>query len=71
MNLTPSQLNEVIEAYCDDQVESMSLEELKQVLYEQLCGSFSKYTEREMQEVIVAVKGDEFYNSLLRKVTES
>lgn len=71
MDLTPSQLREVIEAYCDDQVKSMSLKEMEQVLYEQLCESFSEYTKSDVEDTIVTVKGREFYDSLVSKVTES
>ena len=69
MKLTPSQLDEVIEKYCDRVVDEMSEKEMEQLLYEMMVDSFKYQSENDVEEQISAIYGDDYWQQLVEDVT--
>lgn len=69
-DLTPEQLNDIIEAYCNRAVDEMDTKSMEQMVYELLVDSFREYTEAEMRDTIATIYGEDYYNELVESATE-
>ncbi|MFZ9728356.1 MAG: DUF7326 family protein [Candidatus Nanopelagicaceae bacterium] len=69
MNLTPQQLDEVIEKYCDRVVDEMDTKSMEQMLYDLLVESFSQSNQNDMEELITAIYDEEYWQELVESVT--
>jgi hypothetical protein len=69
MTLTPEQLNDLVEQYCNQVVEEMSPDDMAQMLYELLVESFSYHTENEMADLICSIYDEDYYQQLVEDVT--
>ena len=70
MNLTPTQLDEVIEKYCDRVVDEMSKKEMEQMVYELLVDSFKYQNQNDIEEQICGIYDEEYWDQLVKEVTE-
>lgn len=70
MNLTPQQLDEVIEKYCDRVVDEMDTKSMEQMLYDLLVESFSQSNQNDMEELICAIYDEEYWQDLVENVTQ-
>lgn len=69
MTLTPEQLSDLIDQYCDRVVDEMDRKSMEQMVYELLVDSFQYEGENEMEELITSIYGEEYYNELVESVT--
>jgi hypothetical protein len=69
MNLTPQQLDEVIEKYCDRVVDEMDMKSMAQMLYDMLVDSFQSSSQNDMEELICAIYDEEYWEQLVEDVT--
>lgn len=69
MNLTPQQLDEVIEKYCDRVVDEMDTKSMAQMLYDMLVDSFQSSNQHDMEELICAIYDEEYWEELIKDVT--
>jgi len=69
MTLTPDQLNDLVEQYCDRVVNEMSTKEMEQMLYDLLVDSFAHQSEKDMEELICSIYDEEYYQQLVENVT--
>jgi len=69
MTLTSAQLNEVIEQYCNRVVDETDTKSMEQMLYDLLLESFSQTNENDMEELICAIYGEEYYQELVDSAT--
>lgn len=69
-DLTPEQLNDIIEAYCNRAVDEMDTKSMERMIYELLVDSFREYTEAEMKDTIATIYGEDYYNELVENATE-
>jgi hypothetical protein len=69
MTLSPAQLDELIEKYCNRVVDEMDTKSMEQMLYDMLLESFSQTNENDMEELISAIYGEEYYQELIESVT--
>jgi hypothetical protein len=69
-DLSPEQLNHIIEAYCNRVVDEMDTKSMEQVLYDLFVASFSEYTETEIKDTIATIYGDDYYNELVEHATQ-
>ena len=69
--MTSEQLTKLKSVFCATVTDSMDIETLIEIVYEQLLKSYDSYDERDMQEEITSFFNDdgEEYNNLLREVT--
>ena len=69
--MTSEQLTKLKSIFCTSVTDSMDIETLIEIVYEQLLKSYDNYDERDMQEEITSYFNDdgEEYNNLLREVT--
>jgi len=69
--MTSDELTKLKSVFCINVTDSMDLETLIEIVYEQLLKSYEYYDERDMQEEIVSFFNDdgEEYKNLLREVT--
>ena len=69
--MTPEQLTNLKSIFCASVTDSMDIETLIEIVYEQLLKSYDSYDETDMQEEITSYFNDdgEEYNNLLREVT--
>ena len=69
--MTSEQLTKLKSVFCASVTDSMDIETLIEIVYEQLLKSYDSYDERDMQEEITSYFNDdgEEYNNLLREVT--
>ena len=69
--MTSEQLTKLKSVFCATVTDSMDVETLIEIVYEQLLKSYDNYDERDMQEEITSFFNDdgEEYNNLLREVT--
>ena len=69
--MTSEQLTKLKSVFCATVTDSMDVETLIEIVYEQLLKSYDSYDERDMQEEITSYFNDdgEEYNNLLREVT--
>jgi hypothetical protein len=70
MNLTPQQLDEVIEQYCNRVVDEMDMKSMEQMLYDLLVESFSQTNENDMEELITSIYDEEYWQELVENVTQ-
>jgi hypothetical protein len=68
MTLTPAQLDEIIEVYCNRVVDEMDTKSMEQMLYDLLLESFSQTNENDMEELICSIYGEEYYQELVDSV---
>jgi hypothetical protein len=71
MKLTPVQLDEIIEKYCDRVVDEMDVKSMEQMLYDLLVDSFKHQSEEDITEQIAAIYGEDYWESLVQEVTEN
>lgn len=69
MTLTPQQLNDLVEKYCNRVVDEMSIKEMEQMVYELLTDSFANESEKDMEELICSIYDDDYYQQLVKDVT--
>lgn len=69
MTLTPVQLNDLIEKYCDRVVDEMDTKSMEQMLYEMLVDSFQQTNEDDMEELITSIYDEEYWQELVESVT--
>ena len=69
MTLTPVQLNDLIEKYCDRVVDEMDTKSMEQMLYDMLVDSFQQSSEHEMEDLITAIYDEEYWQELVESVT--
>lgn len=69
MTLTPQQLEDLIERYCNRVVDEMSRKDLEQHYFELLMDSFAHEDEKDVESLICAVYDDEYYQKLVEEVT--
>ena len=69
--MTSDQLTKLKSVFCASVTDSMDIETLIEIVYEQLLKSYDSYDETDMQEEILSYFNDdgEEYNNLLREVT--
>ena len=69
--MTPEQLNKLKQLFCERLVDSMDLDTLCEIVYDQLFQSYNQYDEVDMQDEVTSYFNDnsEEYNNLLREVT--
>ena len=69
--MTSDELTKLKSVFCINVTDSMDIETLIEIVYEQLLKSYEYYDERDMQEEIVSFFNDdgEEYKNLLREVT--
>lgn len=65
MTLTAEQLNEIIEKYCDRVVDEMDTKSMEQMLYDLLVDSFQQSSEHDMEELITAIYGEDYWQELV------
>lgn len=70
MNLTPQQLDEVIEKYCDRVVDEMDTKSMEQMLYEMLVDSFQSANQHDMEDLITSIYDEEYWQELVEDVTQ-
>jgi hypothetical protein len=71
MKLSPTQLDEVIEKYCDRVIDEMDTKAMEQMLYEMMVDSFKYQSENDVEEQISAIYGEEYWQELVEDVTVS
>jgi hypothetical protein len=69
MTLTPEQNSEIVEKYCDRVVDEMDTKSMAQMLYDMLVDSFQCSNQHDMEELICAIYGEEYYQELVESVT--
>jgi len=69
MTLTPEQISEIVEKYCDRVVDEMDTKSMAQMLYDMLVDSFQCSSQHDMEELICAIYGEEYYQELVESVT--
>ena len=69
MNLTPQQLDEIIEKYCDRVVDEMDTKSMEQMLYEMLVDSFQSANQHDMEDLITSIYDEEYWQELVEDVT--
>ena len=69
MTLTPEQISEIVEKYCDRVVDEMDKKTMEQMVYELLVDSFAHESENDMESLITSIYGEEYYQELVESVT--
>jgi hypothetical protein len=69
MTLTPEQISEIVEKYCDRVVDEMDTKTMEQMVYELLVDSFAHESENDMESLITSIYGEEYYQELVESVT--
>jgi hypothetical protein len=69
MTLTPEQISEIVEKYCDRVVDEMDKKTMEQMVYEMLVDSFAHESENDMESLITSIYGEEYYQELVESVT--
>jgi hypothetical protein len=69
MTLTPQQLNDLVEKYCNRVVDEMSIKEMERMVYELLTDSFANESEKDMEELICSIYDEDYYQKLVKDVT--
>lgn len=70
MNLTSTQLDAIIEKYCDRIVDEMDTKSMQQMLYEMLVDSFQSSSQHDVEELICAVYDEKYWQELVESVEE-
>ena len=71
MNLSKEQTQKLKEIFCERVVDSMDLDTLCEIVFDQLMGSYDNYDQKDMQFEVTDFFNDngEEYNNLLREVS--
>ena len=69
MTLTPQQLDEIIEKYCDRVVDEMDTKSMEQMLYDLLVDSFQSANQHDMEDLICSIYDEDYWNDLVKSVT--
>lgn len=69
MTLTPQQLNDLVEKYCNRVVDEMSIKEMEQMVYELLTDSLANESENDMKALICSIYDEDYYQKLVEDVT--
>jgi hypothetical protein len=69
MTLTPEQISEIVEKYCDRVVDEMDKKTMEQMVYELLVDSFAHESENDMESLITSIYGEEYWQQLVEDVT--
>jgi predicted RNA-binding protein (virulence factor B family) len=69
MALTPEQISEIVEKYCDRVVDEMDKKSMEQMVYEMLVEGFAHESENDMESLITSIYGEEYYQELVESVT--
>ena len=69
MTLTPEQISEIVEKYCDRVVDEMDTKTMEQMVYELLVDSFAHESENDMESLITSIYGEEYWQQLVEDVT--
>jgi hypothetical protein len=69
MTLTPEQISEIVEKYCDRVVDEMDKKSMEQMVYELLVDSFAHESENDMESLITSIYGEEYWQQLVEDVT--
>lgn len=69
MTLTPEQLNDVIEKYCNRVVDELDVKSMQQMLYEMLVDSFQQTNENDMEELVCSIYDEDYWEQLVKKAT--
>lgn len=70
MELTVEQMDSIIEAYCNRVISELNKEEMENMLYDLLNSSFDNMSEREMEALVTAVYGEEYYQELVNEASK-
>jgi hypothetical protein len=70
MTLTPEQISEIVEKYCDRVVDEMDTKTMEQMIYEMLVDSFAHESENDMESLITSIYGEEYWQQLVEDVTD-
>ena len=71
MTLTPNQLEKVIEKYCDRVVDEMEdIKSMEELLYDLLTDSLMDQSQSDIEEKIRGIYDEEYWNQLVKEVTE-
>lgn len=70
MKLTSTQLDEVIEKYCDRVVDEMDVKSMEEIVYGLLVDSFKYQNENDIAEQIAGIYGEDYWDSLVEEVTK-
>jgi hypothetical protein len=69
MTLTPQQLDDVIEKYCDRVVDELDVKSMQQMLYEMLVDSFQQTNENDMEELVCSIYDEDYWEQLVKEAT--
>ena len=69
MTLTPQQLDEIIEKYCDRVVDEMDTKSMEQMLYDLLVDSFQSANQHDMEDLICSIYDEDYWQELVESVT--
>jgi hypothetical protein len=69
MALTPEQHDELAEIYANRVVDNMDAKSMEKLLFDMLLDSYSSQSEWELEELILATDGQEYYDGLVQSVT--
>jgi len=69
MTLTPEQISEIVEKYCDRVVDEMDKKTMEQMVYELLVDSFAHESENDMESLVTSIYGEQYWQQLVEDVT--
>jgi hypothetical protein len=69
MTLTPQQLEDLVEKYCNRVVDEMSRKDLEQHYFELLLDSFAHEDEKDVESLICSIYDESYYEQLVKEVT--
>ena len=69
MTLTPEQISEIVEKYCDRVVDEMDKKTMEQMVYEMLVDSFAHESETDMESLVTSTYGEQYWQQLVEDVT--
>jgi len=69
MTLSPQQLDDVIEKYCDRVVDELDVKSMQQMLYEMLVDSFQQTNENDMEELVCSIYDEDYWEQLVKEAT--
>lgn len=69
MTLTPEQISEIVEKYCDRVVDEMDKKTMEQMVHELLVDSFAHESENDMESLVTSTYGEQYWQQLVEDVT--
>lgn len=69
MTLTPQQLDDVIEKYCDRVVDELDVKFMRQMLCEMLVDAFQQTNENDMEELVCRIYDEDYWGQLVKEAT--